>query len=230
MILIFATDPVPTHISKSIFLAGPSPRDKNTFDWKKTALEFFEKNNFDGHVFIPIPKNKFYGLDDSADWTYDNQIEWEVLFRKIADIILFWIPRDIQGKMPAFTTNIEFGEDLNTGKIVYGRPDNAEKCRYLDKRILNNHQPIYNDLSTLISACIKKLEQSSLRTDNQFLIPLFIWNNKDFQSWFSKFKNYKIKNVPFVHTQFFDGFQKITLNIDFEFNSQTQSELFQTII
>ena len=34
--------------------------------------------------------------------------------------------------MPAFTTNVEFGRYIGSGRVVYGRPDNAEKCRYLD--------------------------------------------------------------------------------------------------
>ena len=34
--------------------------------------------------------------------------------------------------MPAFTTNVEFGEDYKSGKMLYGRPDWALKNNYLD--------------------------------------------------------------------------------------------------
>lgn len=37
--------------------------------------------------------------------------------------------------IPTFITNIEFGEDLYSGKIMYVRPNSAEKCRYLDQLI-----------------------------------------------------------------------------------------------
>jgi hypothetical protein len=48
-------------------------------------------------------------------------------------MILFWIPRELD-KMPAFTTNVEFGYWLakTPSRIIYGRPDNARKIKYLD--------------------------------------------------------------------------------------------------
>ena len=49
----------------------------------------------------------------------------------VSNVISFWIPRKLP-EMPAFTTNIEFGYWLKSGKIIYGRPNNAEKIRYLD--------------------------------------------------------------------------------------------------
>ena len=80
------------------------------YDWRHTALDILNFNNFDGTVFIPIPRNKFYGAaKDEDSWTYDNQIEWECKARDIADIIVFWVARDIKNKMPGFTTNVEFG-------------------------------------------------------------------------------------------------------------------------
>src|SRR5579875_3113661 len=107
MEIIFATDPIPKSITHSIFLAGPSPRSKDVYDWKRKALEILKKINFTGTVFIPVPQGKFEGEDDKASWTYLNQIAWECATRKIADKIVFWVDRDIQGKMPGFTTNVE---------------------------------------------------------------------------------------------------------------------------
>lgn len=34
--------------------------------------------------------------------------------------------------MSAFAINVEFGYWMHTGKIIYGRPDNADKIKYLD--------------------------------------------------------------------------------------------------
>ena len=48
-----------------------------------------------------------------------------------ATVILFWIPRELPD-MPAFTTNVEIGFWLHTGKVIYGHPDNAKKIKYLD--------------------------------------------------------------------------------------------------
>lgn len=187
--IVFADQEIPKSITHSIFLAGPSPRTKDILDWRHEALSLFEKNGFTGTVFIPVPKDRFYGKDDSAGWTYDNQVEWECNARHVSDIILFWIPRDIKNGMPAFTTNIEFGEDLHSGKIMYGRPDNAEKCRYLDKRILEIKETVFISLHTLIEECISKLGKGSLRQEGEVFVPLFIWNSEQFQSWYQQLKD-----------------------------------------
>lgn len=188
MQLIFSDQPVPQHITKSIFLAGPSPRDLNTHDWRHEAVNYLESIGYDGAVLLPIPKDRFYGSADAAEWTYDGQIKWECEFRHLADIILFWVPRDIAGKMPAFTTNTEFGEDLNSHKIVYGRPDNAEKCRYLDTRFSELNQPFFNKLSDTLEYAINRNGEGSLRENGEVFVPLYIWNTEQFQNWYTNVK------------------------------------------
>jgi len=72
--------------------------------------------------------------------------------------VMFWVPRDIDGGMPAFTTNVEFGwlsrmsyEERNPMRMFYGRPDNAEKCKYLDWMYAHYQDKTpYNDLKTMI--------------------------------------------------------------------------------
>lgn len=207
--IVFSDQSIPKKITKSIFLAGPSPRKKDINDWRHDALSLFEKNKFDGTIFIPVPKERFYGKDDSPDWTYDNQVEWECKARNVSDIILFWIPRDIKNGMPAFTTNIEFGEDIHSGKIIYGRPDNAEKCRYLDKRIIEIKENVFNDLNELIQYGITKLGKGSIRIDGEVNVPLFIWNTEQFQSWYSSVKlngNKLIDAKLLHHAKFSNGY------------------------
>ena len=46
-------------------------------------------------------------------------------------VIMFWIPRSLPD-IPAFAVNVEFGYWLHSGKVIYGRPDNAVKIKYLD--------------------------------------------------------------------------------------------------
>ena len=188
MELIFADSKTPKSIKQSIFLAGPSPRNKNSIEWRHEAISYLESINFDGHVFIPIPQKRFYGQDDSKDWTYDGQVDWECKFRHIADLIIFWIPRNTLEGMPAFTTNIEFGEDLNSGKIIYGRPDNAEKCRYLDKRIIDKKLSVFNKLNTMLDYAISQMNGGSTRNLGEIYVPLFIWNTEQFKSWYKNLK------------------------------------------
>lgn len=46
-------------------------------------------------------------------------------------VIMFWIPRSLP-YMPAFTTNVEFGYWLHSGKVIYGRHNDVSKIKYLD--------------------------------------------------------------------------------------------------
>lgn len=188
MKIIFSDQCIPKEITKSIFLAGPSPRDKTTFDWRHDAVAYLKEMNFDGTVFIPTPEDRFYGGDDSSDWSYDNQIKWECDCRHVADIIVFWIPRSVKGGMPAFVTNIEFGEDLSSGKIVYGRPDTAERCSYLDKRYSDLGYVFFNTLESTLNHAVSELKDGSYRTNGEVYVPLFIWNSQPFQEWYSKVK------------------------------------------
>jgi len=60
---------------------------------------------------------------------YDDQIEWEEAGLKAATCIMFWVPRDLK-TMPAFTTNDEWGYWKESGKVVFGAPEWAERVRY----------------------------------------------------------------------------------------------------
>lgn len=111
---------------KSIFLAGPTPRDDMTPSWRKEAIKYLGKKNFNGIVYIP--EDQLIRKNDFVD-----QAEWERKALSNATVIIFWVPRELE-KMPAFTTNVEFGYWLakSPERIIYGRPCNAEKIKYLD--------------------------------------------------------------------------------------------------
>lgn len=110
---------------KSIFLAGPTPRDKNIQSWRQEACRLLEAINYDGVVYIP----EFSSFRPKE--SYIDQVEWEFDALNEATVVLFWIPRNINN-MPGFTTNVEFGYWMRTDKVIYGRPDTAEKIKYLD--------------------------------------------------------------------------------------------------
>lgn len=188
MKLFFSDQPLPSSVTKSIFLGGPSPRTPDVHDWRHEALAELKKLGFDGEVFIPIPEHTFNKLHNASDWTYINQIQWEVKARQLADKIVFWIPRDIQGGLPGFTTNFEIGEDFHSGKIIYGRPDHAEKCRYIDARYIELKQPVFNNLHYLLQQTVSDLGTGSLRNAGEAHVPLFIWNTEQFQSWYDSLK------------------------------------------
>lgn len=65
--------------------------------------------------------------------------------------------------MPGFTTNVEFGywvkskSKLKPGKVLYGRPDTAEKIKYLDwlYNKVTGQQPV-NELTALLELAIER--------------------------------------------------------------------------
>lgn len=191
MKLIFSDQPLPMGFSKSIFLAGPSPRNQYQPDWRPEAIEYLKDENYDGVVFIPIPKDKFYGdFKDTDNWSYDNQVEWEINARKLSDLIVFWVDRDIDNGMLGLTTNVEFGNDLHSGKVVYGRPATADKVRYLDKlwQQTDDSHVIYDSLDKMITEVVKELGTGSYRQFGETKVPLFIWNTDQFQKWYTQLK------------------------------------------
>ena len=156
MQIIYSDQPVPVILpnrvfEKSVFLAGPTPRDPITPSWRPTALEIFEKNNFTGTVFVPERSVKTHIID------YVDQVEWEDACLRISQVIVFWIPRNLV-TMPALTTNVEFGRFAPCSQTLYGRPDDSEKNRYLDWYYTKyNGNAIYNNLNDLITNSIKKI-------------------------------------------------------------------------
>lgn len=132
----------------SIFLAGPSPRSGDVISWRIMALAYFKAVGYEGQVLIP----------ESDEWkfclSYDNQVEWEDYGLLNCDKIVFWIPRNLQ-TLPGLTTNVEFGRFVHSGRMIYGRPTDAEKCRYLDWLYAKyNKRPIHSSLPETLRAAI----------------------------------------------------------------------------
>lgn len=129
----------------SLFLAGPTPRSKEVPSWRPIAVEFLEMLNYKGQVLVPERSIK-----NGVKFDYTDQVEWEHYGLENATKIVFWIPRDLK-TMPALTTNVEFGRYVSSGRSLYGRPDDAEKCRYLDWLYQKyNRHPVFNSLRQLL--------------------------------------------------------------------------------
>jgi 8-oxo-dGTP pyrophosphatase MutT (NUDIX family) len=182
MKIIFSDEQLPDTITKTLFLAGPSIRDYKETDWRKNAISILEELKYDGIVFIPIPSPVFYGKTPLSKSSYDNQIKWEQNARRMSDVILFWILRDLDKKAYGLTTNFELGEDLNTGKVTYGRPDNADKCRYTDTCVTEKGLPIFQCLNELIKYSLTFLFNVKRENGERF-IQSSLWKNHNFVNW-----------------------------------------------
>ena len=141
----------------SIFLAGPTYRvAKGSIvpkGWRNEALNILEEKGFGGVVYIPEYVNNV----QPADWTYSRQVDWEKKAMSISKIILFWIPRDLK-ILPAFTTNVEFGEWLNSGKIAVGAPSNAPHIRYIKERCKRSEISWAESLPECVDYALNKLK------------------------------------------------------------------------
>ena len=131
-----------------IFLAGPSPRGIEHYNWRPQAIEILKRLEFNGAVFIPLPRD--------GNWLNDaeGQIAWELKYLNRASSIAFWIPRD-KDNLPGFTTNVEFGMFLKSRKIVLGYPPEAVKMGYLHTVAEMESVPITTTLEETLREAIK---------------------------------------------------------------------------
>lgn len=150
---------------KSIFIAGPTPRDGKVKSWRTTACEKLNELGFDGVVYVP----EYSSWKPKAD--YVDQAMWEREALTEATVIMFWVPRSLPN-MPAFTTNVEFGYWLHYGKVIYGRPDNAVKIKYLDWLYKEDYNKVpINDLDELLKESII-LAKNLYDEKNSKILPL----------------------------------------------------------
>jgi len=127
----------------SIFLAGPTPRDIAVKSWRPEFIEALKSKGFKGSVFAP--ENRVLG----SPYDFNTQIPWEVEGLNLSNIVCFWIPRNLE-TMPAFTTNIEFGEFMHSGKIVVGFPKDSVNNRYIGKRCEMHDIPLYDNIEEMV--------------------------------------------------------------------------------
>jgi 8-oxo-dGTP pyrophosphatase MutT (NUDIX family)/nucleoside 2-deoxyribosyltransferase len=176
MKVVYANQELPESWTKSIFLAGPTPRSSDVASWRPEALRILEKKGYDGVVFVPE--------DEQGKWqhSYVDQVGWEERCLNACDCVVFWIPRDV-ATMPGFTTNIELGVWLDSGKAVVGFPERAPKTRYIEHYTDKLNIPGARTLNETLTAAMIFLGKGVERKGGSRKVPLFIYNTKHFQDW-----------------------------------------------
>lgn len=113
----------------TIFLAGPTVRGNQTHltSWRFEACVILRKKGFIGNVIIP----EFVSKTESDKYRYDLP-SWEFCGLQNSTVNMFWIPRTRE--LIGLTTNHEMGYWLarERTKVVYGRPNDAYRMKYLD--------------------------------------------------------------------------------------------------
>ncbi|MDB4278092.1 NUDIX hydrolase [Deltaproteobacteria bacterium] len=184
MQVVYANQEFPESWSFAVFLAGPTPRDEEQPSWRPEAIAWLEKfaaekGLSDIVVFVPE--------DEHGKWehSYIDQVEWEQRGLHFADVVMFWVPRDLTW-MPGFTTNVEFGYWAQSAKVVLGHPKEAPKTRYLDWMADHHSVPVAD---TLMDTCQQVVElwpgEGTDRSGGQRYVPLHVWNTQMYQDWYA---------------------------------------------
>jgi 8-oxo-dGTP pyrophosphatase MutT (NUDIX family) len=176
MQVIYAQEVLPEKTMATIFLAGPSPRNSETISWRDEFLTLLEKAGYDGHVFVPLPR------DGNFPSNYLKQATWEQQAQDRADVIVFWVSRDLES-LPGFTTNVEFGQRVAGRNIVLGFPEGAPKTRFLSFLAERNFVDCFNVMISVVEAALRKIGQGAERCGGECEVPLHIWRLASFQSW-----------------------------------------------
>jgi hypothetical protein len=102
--------------------------------------------------------------DDSTvlnDETHKLQMEWETQALRTANIILFWIPEEvehIEGRGYAQTTRFELGENLGRGKrIILGAYEGFPGRQYLEYKS-RKYETIHGTVFKTLDECVNALK------------------------------------------------------------------------
>lgn len=187
MHVVYAREDIPESFPLSIFLAGPTPRNETQArSWRKEALRILEAKEFPGVVFVPEDRDGTTTENDTE--RYVAQVVWERKCLRMADCILFWIPRNLK-LLPGFTTNCEFGEWFQSGKVVLGVPSDAEKVRYLEMRASEFYVPLSSTLEGTIDNALSLIGNGVMRSGGEREVPLYIWKTTAFENWHAALKH-----------------------------------------
>lgn len=149
--LVAAREPIPA--GPSVFLAGPTPRLGDPVEsWRPAATAELARQWAGRRPLTVLSPESRDGIRAAH---YDDQVDWETQARA-ASAILFWIPRDLS-TLPGFTTNVEFGMDVSTGRAVLGAPPdcaNPERNRYLVHVARRCGVPVCETLPDTVAAAL----------------------------------------------------------------------------
>lgn len=179
--IIYAQEPIPNEISKSIFLAGPSLRPgQEGISWRIKAIEILDLLEYDGIVFVPEARTGNF-----EDFNYETQIMWETKCLQMADNIVFYINRNIDSGLLGLTTNNEYGQYMSGGKCILITELNADSVRYQEWWAKELKIEKFNDLFNGLKYVIN-IQTDCARKDGERFIPQEIWKLEQFQNWYKQ--------------------------------------------
>lgn len=180
LVVVYAHEQPPADWDASVFLAGPTPRDPGVTSWRPEAISLLRAQwAGDGRLAVFVPEHRS-GRHDS----YTGQIEWEEAGLHLSDVVIFWVPRDLD-TLPAFTTNVEWGTWHDSGRVVFGAPPGAPKNNYLLHYAADQAVPTAVTLPGTIRAALAEIGHGARRAGGQRHVPLLLWRTASFQRWYA---------------------------------------------
>jgi hypothetical protein len=158
--VVYAGENPPATWQASIFIAGPMPRDPNLPSWRPELIsELMAGWHHPGTlvVFVPEPRDRH-----NPDPGYVSQL-WEERWMAVVDVNLFWVPLN-KDTMPGLNTNIEFGRNEATGRIVLGLPPSAVSVHYLRRGAETYGAPVCETLAATAQVALDKIGTGAQRT------------------------------------------------------------------
>ena len=183
MQVFYTREELPKIQNTAIFLAGPTPREPTERTWRTDALDFLKKVGFTGEVFVPENRDPTQAWENGS-FSYKEQVDWEEKALNRADVIVFWIPREM-GKMPGLTTNDEFGywKSQDPMKLVLGAPPDAQKIAYQKHWADSLNIPFRTTLEDTLLTALGKFQRPYVRIGGEAEVPIHIWRTPSFQRW-----------------------------------------------
>ena len=154
VVVVYAQRPAEP-VDASIFLAGPTPRDRSVPSWRPAAIDILTRLwDGPGRLGIFAPE----APDGGFEGTWTAQVEWEDEHLNGCDVIAFWVPREMR-TLPGLTTNVEWGRWEASGKVVLGTPPGAQKVSYLLHYAHKYGVPTAQTLESTMSAALTLLAE-----------------------------------------------------------------------
>jgi ADP-ribose pyrophosphatase YjhB (NUDIX family) len=177
VVVVHAREEPPQWWDAAVFLAGPTPRAPDVPSWRPEAVRLLRAAwPGPGRLAVFVPEDPGGGMHG----TWPDQVVWEDRQLHRADVVAFWVPRDLT-TLPGFTTNVEFGRWQDSGKAVLGAPPEAPGTRYLRHYAA---APV-DTLPHLVDAVLARLDPPARRRGAERDVPLHLWHRPEFQSWYA---------------------------------------------
>jgi len=158
MQIIHAHEPIPSNLP-CLFLAGPTPRAQEVCSWRPKVVALLEARGLTDDFSLVLPEFRTATINETLEHEeHYRQVQWEWSALGQANVILFWVPRDLE-TLPGFTTNVEFGYWAAKApeKVVLGFPVGAPKMEYLETLAKAHSIPVSSSLGETVENALNLL-------------------------------------------------------------------------